>query len=41
LRRYYDLAKTAIPRLAVIAVPEVDREVGAQPDRITGQRSLF
>lgn len=41
LREYFDLAKTAIPRLAAIAVPEVDREVGAEPDRAAGQRSLF
>lgn len=41
LREYFDLAKSAIPRLAAIPVPEVDREVGAEPDRAIGQRSLF
>jgi site-specific DNA-methyltransferase (adenine-specific) len=40
-RDYFDLAKEAIPRLAAIEIPRVDREVGAVPDRASGQRSLF
>jgi site-specific DNA-methyltransferase (adenine-specific) len=40
-RDYFDVAKEAIPRLAAIEVPRVDREVGAEPDRAAGQRCLF
>lgn len=40
-RDYFALAKVAIPRLAAIEVPLVDREVGAEPSRATGQQRLF
>ncbi|MEX0718095.1 MAG: DNA methyltransferase [Planctomycetaceae bacterium] len=41
VREYFDLAKDAIPRLAKIEVPTVDREVGAAPWQTAGQGSLF
>lgn len=41
LRDYFDLATTAVPRLAAIEVPRVDREVGPEPAGTTGQLSLF
>lgn len=40
-RDYFELAKAAIPRLAAMKVPRVDREVAADPDRAIGQRILF
>jgi len=41
LRPYFDLAVSAIPRLASIEVPAVDQAVGANPLKAAGQMSLF
>jgi site-specific DNA-methyltransferase (adenine-specific) len=41
VREFFELAKLAIPRLAAVVVPKVDRDTGANPDKATGQRRLF
>lgn len=38
---YFHLATEAIPKLAAIEVPIIDREVGAEPQKSTAQRCLF
>lgn len=41
IREYFELAKRAIPRLAAVEVPSIDKASGAEPWRASGQRSLF